>query len=43
MLDVMYEIPSQREIRECVITEDVTEGKCPPLLIKDPEKGAKSA
>jgi len=27
MLDVMYEIPSQREIRECVITEDVIEGK----------------
>jgi ATP-dependent Clp protease ATP-binding subunit ClpX len=43
MLDVMYEIPSQREIRECVITEDVIEGKTPPLLIKDPEKGAKSA
>src|SRR5213592_2712541 len=43
MLDVMYEIPSQREIRECVITEDVTEGKSPPLLIKDPEKAGKSA
>jgi len=43
MLDVMYEIPSQREIRECVITEDVIEGKSSPLLIKDPEKGAKSA
>ena len=43
MLDVMYEIPSQREIRECVITEDVTEGKSPPLLIKDPEQAGKSA
>ncbi|MEK9172391.1 MAG: ATP-dependent Clp protease ATP-binding subunit ClpX, partial [Nitrospirota bacterium] len=43
MLDVMYEIPSQREIRECVVTEDVIEGKTTPLLIKDHEKGAKSA
>src|SRR6266511_1869916 len=43
MLDVMYEIPSQREIRECVITEDVIEGKTQPLLIRDHEKGAKSA
>jgi ATP-dependent protease Clp ATPase subunit len=39
----MYEIPSQREIRECVITEDVIEGKISPLLIRDHEKGAKSA
>ena len=43
MLDVMYEIPSQREIRECVVTEDVIEGKTSPLLIKDHEKGVKSA
>ena len=43
MLDVMYEIPSQRDIRECVVTEDVIEGKTPPLLIRDPEKGVKSA
>ncbi len=43
MLDVMYEIPSQREIRECVVTEDVIEGKTTPLLIKDHEKGVKSA
>src|SRR5205807_826517 len=43
MLDVMYEIPSQREIRECVITEDVIEGKTSPLLIRDHEKGVKSA
>jgi len=43
MLDVMYEIPSQREIRECVVTEDVIEGKTQPLLIRDHEKGVKSA
>ena len=43
MLDVMYEIPSQREIRECVVTEDVIEGRAAPLLIKDHEKGVKSA
>src|SRR3989475_11332840 len=43
MLDLMYEIPSQREIRECVITEDVIEGRAPPLLIKDHAKGVRSA
>ncbi len=43
MLDLMYEIPSQHEIRECVITEDVIEGRAAPLLIKDHEKGVKSA
>ena len=33
MLDVMYEIPSQNEIKECVITEEVITRKEKPLLI----------
>ena len=32
MLDVMYEIPSQTDIRECVITEDVISNKEKPIL-----------
>ncbi len=32
MLDVMYEIPSQTNIRECVITEDVISNKEKPIL-----------
>jgi ATP-dependent Clp protease ATP-binding subunit ClpX len=32
MLDVMYEIPSQKNIKECVITEDVIKNKEKPIL-----------
>ncbi|MBI4682276.1 MAG: ATP-dependent Clp protease ATP-binding subunit ClpX [Nitrospirae bacterium] len=32
MLDVMYEIPSQSNIRECVITDDVINKKGKPIL-----------
>ena len=41
MLDVMYEIPSQKGIRECVINEDTITKKEKPLLIY--EKQAESA
>jgi ATP-dependent Clp protease ATP-binding subunit ClpX len=41
MLDVMYEIPSQRDIRECLITEDTVIKKEKPILIY--EKQAESA
>lgn len=41
MLDVMYEIPSQKGIRECVISEDTITKKERPLLIY--EKQAESA
>jgi ATP-dependent Clp protease ATP-binding subunit ClpX len=37
MLDVMYEIPSRTNIRECVITEDVVLQKGPPLLMYEDE------
>jgi ATP-dependent Clp protease ATP-binding subunit ClpX len=37
MLDVMYEIPSQRNIRECIISEEVIENKENPILIYESE------
>ena len=41
MLDVMYEIPSQQDIKECVITDDVITKNEKPLLTY--EKRAESA
>ncbi len=37
MLDIMYEIPSQTNIRECIITEEAVLQKSPPLLIYEDE------
>jgi ATP-dependent Clp protease ATP-binding subunit ClpX len=34
MLDVMYDIPSRTDIRKCVITEDVVEGKSEPEIVE---------
>jgi len=33
MLDVMYEIPSQTNIRKCIVNEDVVSGKVPPEIV----------
>jgi ATP-dependent Clp protease ATP-binding subunit ClpX len=33
MLDIMYEIPSQPDIRECVISEEVVTNRDSPLLL----------
>ncbi|GAB4390266.1 MAG: ATP-dependent Clp protease ATP-binding subunit ClpX [Thermodesulfovibrionales bacterium] len=33
MLDVMYDIPSQKGIKECLINEDVIEKKSKPVLV----------
>src|SRR3990172_710074 len=41
MLDVMYEMPSQTSIRECLVNEDVIFGKGNPILVY--EKKAESA
>jgi ATP-dependent Clp protease ATP-binding subunit ClpX len=41
MLDVMYEIPSQKGIKECLITEETVTKKEKPLLVY--EKQAESA
>ncbi len=34
MLDVMYEIPSQSNIKKCIISEDVVSGKVPPEIVQ---------
>jgi ATP-dependent Clp protease ATP-binding subunit ClpX len=41
MLDVMYEIPSRKDIKECVINEDIVTKNAKPLLLY--EKQAESA
>ncbi|MBI5745497.1 MAG: ATP-dependent Clp protease ATP-binding subunit ClpX [Nitrospirae bacterium] len=41
MLDLMYDIPSQKNVRECVITDDVINGHGAPLILH--EKGIKTA
>jgi ATP-dependent Clp protease ATP-binding subunit ClpX len=33
MLDVMYEIPSQTNIKKCIVNEDVVHGKVPPEIV----------
>lgn len=41
MLDLMYDIPSQKNVRECVITDDVINGHGAPIILH--EKGIKTA
>jgi ATP-dependent Clp protease ATP-binding subunit ClpX len=43
MLDLMYEVPSAKGIREVVITQDVIEGKGQPVLMYDTDQDIKSA
>ncbi len=43
MLDVMYEIPSQKDVMVCRITRDVVEGKSEPELIRGTEAVSKTA
>jgi ATP-dependent Clp protease ATP-binding subunit ClpX len=43
MLDVMYDAPSQKQIKEVVITEDAILGKNPPIRIFEQDIDAKSA
>jgi ATP-dependent Clp protease ATP-binding subunit ClpX len=38
MLNVMYEIPSRKEITKCVITKDVIEKKEEPILVTEDRK-----
>lgn len=35
MLDVMYELPSLEEVKECIITKDSVLGKASPILYKE--------
>jgi ATP-dependent Clp protease ATP-binding subunit ClpX len=41
MLDIMYDVPSRRNVREIVISQDVVEKNEPPLVVM--EKEAESA
>ena len=34
MLDVMYEIPSQSNIKKCIISEEVVNGRVPPEIVQ---------
>ncbi len=43
MLDIMYEVPSQTEIKEVVITEDVILKKVEPFTFLEPSKSMKPA
>ena len=40
MLDIMYDLPSLSDVRECVITEDVVFKKEQPLLVYEKKKSA---
>jgi ATP-dependent Clp protease ATP-binding subunit ClpX len=40
MLDIMYEIPSQPNIREVVVSEEVIERREKPLVVYQEEKQA---
>lgn len=37
MLDVMYDVPSETNVAECLVTREVVEGKRPPILVRNTE------
>jgi len=43
MLDLMYEVPSLPQVKECVITEEVIKGSGEPVLLYEREKEIKFA
>ena len=43
MMDVMYQIPSDDSISECVITDASVEGTSQPLLVHKEQKRLKTA
>ncbi len=40
MLDVMYELPSKEDVRECLITEEVIKSGKEPILLYEPQAKA---
>ena len=38
MLELMYEIPSMKDVRECLVTEEVIEERAKPILIRQDEE-----
>jgi len=43
MLDVMFEIPSQPDVKEVLITEEVIQGKAEPIKVFERQKNVKPA
>lgn len=43
MLDIMYDVPSETNVTECVINREVVEGKITPVLIRGNERLDKTA
>ncbi len=43
MLDIMYEMPSRRDVKECIITEEVILNKTQPVYLPKKEKKKKIA
>ncbi|MEE8241381.1 MAG: ATP-dependent Clp protease ATP-binding subunit ClpX [Nitrospirales bacterium] len=43
MLEIMYDAPSQKQIKEVVITEEVIQGKSQPIRLFEQDKEMKSA
>jgi len=43
MRDVMFEIPSRKDVREIIVTPDSVESGVPPLLVLHPEERKKEA
>jgi ATP-dependent protease Clp ATPase subunit len=37
MLDIMYDIPSETNIRECIISEEVIQSKETPIILYESE------
>jgi ATP-dependent Clp protease ATP-binding subunit ClpX len=38
MMDIMYEVPSLKNVKECVVNEDVITGKAKPIIIYENQK-----
>ncbi|HET8761089.1 MAG TPA: ATP-dependent Clp protease ATP-binding subunit ClpX [Nitrospiria bacterium] len=43
MLELMYEIPSAKNVKECIITEEAIQNTAQPILVYDQDMGVKSA
>ena len=43
MLDVMYDLPSKENVKECIIDEEVATTSKPPVLVYETEAEADSA
>jgi ATP-dependent Clp protease ATP-binding subunit ClpX len=37
MLDVMYDLPSRENVKECIISEEAVQNKAEPMLVYESE------